>query len=65
MLIRVKDRKHEKAIEIGVGGKLYNVVTDNEHVSQALIDSASFGSNTSYIPNNKMRSRVVPNEIKN
>ena len=29
MLYKVKDRIHEKAIEIGAAGKLYNIVVEN------------------------------------
>lgn len=37
-LFRPKERIHERAIEIGAAGKLYNIVVDNEHTSKYLIE---------------------------
>jgi structural maintenance of chromosome 2 len=54
-LFRVKDRQHEKAIEIGAGGKLYNIVVENETISKLLIERETFGKSVSIVPNNKIR----------
>lgn len=55
MLFRVKDRAHEKAIEIGAGGKLHNIVVENEVISKMVVERETFGKSCSVIPNNKIR----------
>ena len=37
MLFRVKQKHHEKALEIGAGGRLFNLVVENEMISKQLI----------------------------
>ena len=54
MLFRVKERIHEKALEIGAGGKLNNIVVENEIVAKQLVQRQSFGKNVTIIPNNKI-----------
>ena len=46
---------HEKALEIGAGGKLHNIVVENEIISKMVIERECFGKNVSVIPNNKIR----------
>lgn len=55
MLFKIKDRAHEKAIEVGAGGKLYNIVVENEKISKLVIERETFGKSVSIIPNNKIR----------
>lgn len=38
MLFKAKEKIHEKALEIGAGGKLHNIVVENEIVSKMLIE---------------------------
>lgn len=38
MLFQIKEKIHEKALEIGAGGRLYNIVVENEVVSKQLIE---------------------------
>jgi structural maintenance of chromosome 2 len=59
MLFRSKERIHEKALEIGAGGRLYNIVVENEVISKQLIERESFGKNITIIPNNKIRFKSV------
>jgi structural maintenance of chromosome 2 len=59
MLFRAKEKIHEKALEIGAGGRLYNIVVENEVVSKQLIERESFGKNVTIIPNNKIRFKAV------
>ena len=54
MLFKVKDREHEKALEIGAGGKLSNIVVVNENVSKMVIERETFGKNVAVVPNNKI-----------
>lgn len=56
-LFRVKDKNHERALEIGAGGKLFNIVVENENVSKLVIERECFGKNVSVIPNNKIKFR--------
>jgi hypothetical protein len=37
MIFKVKDRIHEKALEIGMGGKINQIVVENEVASQMLV----------------------------
>ena len=55
MIFQVKDRIHEKALEIGIGNKIINIVGENETASQALVKAESFGPTATLIPNNKIR----------
>lgn len=64
MLFRVRDKLHEKAIELGVGGKLTNVVVDDENTGKTLIDGGCFGQNISIIPNSKVVARPIAREIR-
>lgn len=64
MLFKVKDRAHEKALEIGAGGKLQNIVVLNEMISKLVIEKETFGSNVAIIPNNKITYKTIrPNVI--
>ena len=55
MLFKVKEKLHEKALQIGAGGKLHNIVVQNEIISKMVIERECFGKNVSIIPNNKIR----------
>jgi structural maintenance of chromosome 2 len=59
MLIRIREKIHEKALEIGAGGRLFNIVVENEIVSKQLIERESFGRNVTIIPNNKIRFKAI------
>ena len=64
MLFKVKERTHEKALEVGVGGKLQNIVVVNEMVSKLVIERETFGKNIAIIPNNKITYKTIrPNVI--
>jgi chromosome segregation ATPase len=63
MLFKIRDKRHERAIEVGVGGRLQNVVVDNEQTSKLLIDKNTFGF-TTFIPNEKVVSKPIAREIR-
>ena len=63
MLFKVKQKIHEKALEIGAGGKLQNIVVENEQISKLVIERDTFGKNVSVIPNNKIRYRELRGNI--
>ena len=62
MLFKIRDKRHERAIEVGVG-RLQNVVVDNEQTSKLLIDKNTFGF-TTFIPNEKVVSKPIAREIR-
>lgn len=64
-LFRVKDDRFTTAIEIAAGGKLYNVVVDNEQTAQALIDRGQLKRRVVTIPLNKIRGQQVKPEVLN
>jgi chromosome segregation ATPase len=55
MLFKVKERVYEKALEIGVGAKLHNIVVENEQLGKFLAENETFGKVVSLIPNNKIQ----------
>ena len=63
MIFRVKDKIHDKALEIGIGPKISNIIVENELASQALIKADSFGPTVTIIPNNKIRFSMIKPEI--
>lgn len=48
---------------MGVGGRLNNVVVDNEQTSKLLIDKGTFGF-TTFIPNEKVVSKPMAREVR-
>lgn len=55
-LFTVKDLdKYGVALESVVGGRLWNVIVDNERVSKDLITNNCINYNVTYIPLNKIR----------
>jgi chromosome segregation ATPase len=50
-------------LEIGAGGKLQNIVVENEQISKLVIERDTFGKNVSVIPNNKIRYRELRGNI--
>lgn len=47
-----------------MGGKLTNVVVDDENTGKVLIDGGCFGQNISIIPNSKVVARPLAREIR-
>ena len=65
-LFLAKEAIHEKALEVGAGGKLHQVVVENEIVSKQLLDRECIGRNVTIIPNNKIRfRRINPEAVQN
>lgn len=62
MLFRAKEKIHEKALEMGAGGRLFNIVVENEVISKQLIERESFGKNVTIIPNNKIKYKAISRE---
>lgn len=53
-------QKYGTALENVVGGKLWNVVVDNERVSKELIKNNCVNYGVTYIPLNNIKGEVIP-----
>jgi structural maintenance of chromosome 2 len=58
-LLSVSDPRHEAAIEVTAGGKLYNVVVDTETTGKQLLSKGQLKKRVTIIPLNKISSRPV------
>jgi structural maintenance of chromosome 2 len=56
-------KKYGTALENVVGGKLWNVVVENERVSKELIKNNCVNYNVTYIPLNNIRGEVIPMDM--
>lgn len=62
-LFDVKDEKTATALEVTAGGKLYNVVVDDENVGKQLIKHGKLNRRVTIIPLNKIISQPIPSQI--
>ncbi|XP_073977324.1 structural maintenance of chromosomes 2 isoform X3 [Rhodnius prolixus] len=63
-LLTVKDKRFARALETAAGGKLFNVVTENEHTSSKLIEKGQLLRRTTFAPINKIQgSKLHPKII--
>uniref|UniRef100_A0A1B6DSC9 Structural maintenance of chromosomes protein n=1 Tax=Clastoptera arizonana TaxID=38151 RepID=A0A1B6DSC9_9HEMI len=58
-LFKVKDPKFSMAIETAAGGRLYNVIVDNDETSKKLIQKGQLQRRYTFVPLNKMTGRVL------
>lgn len=58
-LFRVKESKFATALEKTAGGKLFNVVVDNDLTGKALLESGSLKRKVTIIPMNKIKANVI------
>lgn len=65
-LIQPKQHNFIKALEQGAGGKLRNIVVDNENTSKQLLQRRCFDNFEYLIPNSKIQYRELPrNAVEN
>jgi structural maintenance of chromosome 2 len=62
-LFSVGDRRFLKALELGAGPKLLNVVVEDPSVSKALLKRNCFNYPVTMIPNNKITYREVDQRV--
>ncbi|XP_014278362.1 structural maintenance of chromosomes protein 2 isoform X2 [Halyomorpha halys] len=54
-LFSVKHEQYARALEQAAGGRLYNVVVENEHISAKLIEKGNLMKRTTFVPLNKIQ----------
>ncbi|KAL5486574.1 hypothetical protein EMCRGX_G019076 [Ephydatia muelleri] len=58
-LIHVKDVSAATALEVAAGGKLYNIVVDNEHTGKQLLEKGRLKRRFTIIPLNKIAGKSI------
>ena len=61
-LIRIKSADMSTAIEVTAGGRLYQVVVDNEKTGKALLKKGRLPGRVTILPLNKIARKRLPNE---
>jgi len=56
----VRDEMFTKALEIGAGSKLNQIVIENEKVGQILFNKNCFNYAVTFIPLNKIQAKEIP-----
>ena len=54
---------YSTALEVSAGGKLYNVVVEDEQVSSQLLKPGVLKKRITIIPLNKINAAVIPTEV--
>lgn len=54
--------RYATALEVAAGGRLYNVVVQNEKIASLLLDHGRLTRRTTFIPLNKIQSRSISSE---
>ena len=62
-LFNVKDKENQLAVEVAAGGKLFNVVVDNDRIAEMLLKIGQLKSRVTFIPLNKISGRVCNGNI--
>lgn len=58
-LFDVQDVSFATALEVTAGGRLYNVVVDNENTAKKLLEKGQLQSRVTFIPLNKIEGRTI------
>ncbi|MCL7025251.1 hypothetical protein MKW94_019650 [Papaver nudicaule] len=62
-LVKVRDSSTLTALEVVAGGKLYNVVVDNEDTGAQLIERGDLRNRVTIVPLNKIQRSVLPPRV--
>ncbi|KAI3955504.1 hypothetical protein MKW98_028449 [Papaver atlanticum] len=62
-LVKVKDSSTLTALEVTAGGKLYNVVVDNEDTGAQLIEKGGLRNRVTIVPLNKIQHNVLHADV--
>ena len=52
-----------KDLTKNLGGRLFNIVVDNENTSKILLKKQAFSGNVIFIPNNKIVANPIPEDV--
>jgi len=63
-LIRISDPKYSSALEVAAGGKLYQVIVDNEQTAKQLLSGGQLRNRVTIIPLNKVSARPLQDAAK-
>ena len=61
--LQPEDYNKSTALEITAGGRLYNVVVDNEKVGKELLQNGRLKKRVTIIPLNKINAHKMPNQV--
>jgi len=62
-LFKVNDNSFNKSLETIAGWKLFNVVTENEEIVNALVSEGRLQTRTNFLPLSKLRASSIPKQI--
>lgn len=62
-LLKMKKPEGATAVEVAAGGKLFQVVVDDEKVAKTLLDKGRLRKRVTFVPLNKVTSHVVSNTV--
>lgn len=62
-LIKVKDSAAMTALEVTAGGKMFNIVVDDENTGKQLLQNGDLQRRVTIIPLNKIQSNLAPTRI--
>jgi structural maintenance of chromosome 2 len=64
-LVSLKESDYNKstALEIAAGGRLYNVVVQDERVGKDLLEKGRLKKRVTLIPLNKVEPRIIPAQV--
>ena len=63
-LVKVADPKYSSALEVAAGGKLYQVIVDNEQTAKQLLSNGQLRNRVTIIPLNKVTARTLSSSAK-
>ena len=62
-LISVVENKYIRALEQAAGGRIYNIVVDNENTAKLLMKKECFSYHVNLIPNNKIQGQPISENV--
>jgi structural maintenance of chromosome 2 len=65
-LMTLPEQHHDKstALEITAGGKMYNVVIEDENVGKALLDKGKLKKRVTFLPLTKIQGRTLDKDVR-
>lgn len=63
-LVTIADPKYASALEVAAGGKLYQVIVDNEQTAKQLLSNGRLKNRVTIIPLNKVSARILSEAAK-